>query len=132
MNIITLIGFLGNKAEDRYTPKQTRVISFSLASTVGKDKQTVWYKCFSFGDQLEKILPYLDKGSHLSVTGELSPPKIYQKKDGQAAVNLSVRICDVKFVGGGKKKEENGQVEMPVFREEKHDKEEPFNEEIPF
>ena len=105
MNYIVVAGHLGKDAETRFTPDGKKVVSFSIAQRTykaGKD-DTIWYRVTSWGDRLDKMLPYLTKGAAVMVTGELGKPEMYTDKSGvQQISSLEIRAETVRFSPFGK------------------------------
>lgn len=97
---------IGNEPVARYTPDGKPVMDLSLAFDYGRKgadgrRPTQWISATMWGDRVEKLQPYLTKGSQVFVT--LSEPHIetYEKKDGSGqGFSLRARINDLEFVGG--------------------------------
>lgn len=97
---------IGNEPVARYTPDGKAVMDVSLAFDYGRKgadgrRPTQWVSAALWGDRVEKLQPYLSKGSQVFVT--LSEPHIetYEKKDGSGqGFSLRARISDLEFVGG--------------------------------
>lgn len=88
LNKIMLIGNLGQDAEHRFTPNNTEVSTFSLATThgyKGKDgnwvNETTWHNVVVFGAS-DYLKNNLKKGRKFYVEGRLSK-RDYENKDGQ-------------------------------------------------
>jgi single-strand DNA-binding protein len=76
-NRITLIGFLGQHAETRYTSNGIAYTRFSIASVSWKVKETgeyntrrEWHRIISW-NKLGQWAANLQKGAHVEVEGEL-------------------------------------------------------------
>jgi len=97
---------VGNEPVARYTPDGKAVMDISLAFDYGRKgtdgrRPTQWINAAMWGDRVEKLQPYLSKGSQVFVT--LSEPHIetYEKKDGSGqGFSLRARITELEFVGG--------------------------------
>jgi single-strand DNA-binding protein len=97
---------IGNEPVARYTPDGKAVMDISLAFDYGRKgndgrRPTQWINAAMWGDRVEKLQPYLSKGSQVFVT--LSEPHIetYDKKDGSGqGFSLRARITELEFVGG--------------------------------
>ena len=97
---------IGNEPVARYTPDGKAVMDISLAFDYGRKgadgrRPTQWINAAMWGERVEKLQPYLSKGSQVFVT--LSEPHIetYEKKDGSGqGFSLRARINDLEFVGG--------------------------------
>jgi len=103
---------IGNDPVARYTPDGKAVMDISLAFDYGRKggdgrRPTQWINAAMWGDRVEKLQPYLSKGSQVFVT--LSEPHIetYDKKDGSGqGFSLRARVTELEFVGG--RKEDSG------------------------
>jgi len=97
---------VGNEPVARYTPDGKAVMDISLAFDYGRKggdgrRPTQWVNATMWGDRVEKLQPYLSKGSQVFVT--MSEPHIetYDKKDGSGqGFSLRARITELEFVGG--------------------------------
>lgn len=97
---------IGNEPVARYTPDGKAVMDISLAFDYGRKggdgrRPTQWINATMWGDRVEKLQPYLSKGSQVFVT--MSEPHIetYDKKDGSGqGFSLRARITELEFVGG--------------------------------
>ncbi|MBI5274061.1 MAG: single-stranded DNA-binding protein [Chlamydiales bacterium] len=99
MNQITIAGRLGNDPEVRYTSSGMKVIAFRVATNSrrgGKD-DTIWYRVTIWGEQFDKMLPYIKKGTALIITGELGKPEIYNDREGNPQVSLNVTAFHITF-----------------------------------
>jgi single-strand DNA-binding protein len=99
MNNITVAGMLGKDAEVRHMPNGDPVASFSVADSQGKDKPTIWWRCSLFGKRAESLAPYLVKGAHVTVSGNLTERK-YTDNSGAERTAQEVRVSDVALQGG--------------------------------
>jgi len=104
MNLIEVMGFLGADAEERFTPSGKRVVELRVAAKVrqGGQDETMWWKCTVWDERIDRLLPYLKKGSAVIVVGEMLLPETYVAKDGSTRVSLSMRLEMVKFSPFGK------------------------------
>lgn len=99
MNSCNFIGRIGRDAETR-SAGSSEVTSWPVAIDVGygDKKSTLWLDCAMWGDRGSKIAGYIRKGDNIGVSGELSLRE-YQK-DGQTKTTATLRINDVKLLGG--------------------------------
>lgn len=89
VNKVILIGNLGNDPEIRYTPSNSAVANFSLATSESwRDKQTgdlqertEWHRVVCFNRLAEIVGEYLKRGSKVYIEGSLRTKK-WQGKDG--------------------------------------------------
>ena len=105
VNKVILIGNLGRDAETTYTPSQTAVTKFSVAtSRRWKDQQsgewkeeTDWTRVVLWRG--ENVAPYLTKGTQVYVEGRLQT-RSYDDKDGKKVWTTEVIAEDVILLGG--------------------------------
>jgi single-strand DNA-binding protein len=130
---ITIIGFVGQAPQMRYTPDGTPVTNFSVAtrqvvskgrvascpdgwkeSLNGKNWElTTWFKVTAWRKLAEAANTFLDKGQQVFVEGELKGdaesgaqnPRIWTGNDGEHRASYEVTARTVKFLG---KREGNG------------------------
>ena len=86
-NRLTIIGFLGQDAVQRFTPKGTPYTSFSVATkTSWKDQNgewqshTEWHRAVVWGEKFSDFAATLKKGAHVQVEGPLRSREY--EKDG--------------------------------------------------
>ncbi|HRD55631.1 MAG TPA: single-stranded DNA-binding protein [Parachlamydiaceae bacterium] len=105
MNTIQIMGHLGADPEVRFTPSGQKVINLRLATnskSSGKE-ETTWWNVTIWPErcQIEKMLPYLKKGSALIIMGELRV-RPYADKEGNQRFSLDVTADTVRFSPFGK------------------------------
>lgn len=99
VNSTTLIGFLGQDPELRYTPNGNPVTSISLATDESyKDRQTgqlvpktEWHRVVVFGKRAEVAGKYLKKGSKVYFRGKLQTRK-WQDQGGQDRYSTEIVV----------------------------------------
>ncbi len=105
VNKVILIGHLGRDAETSYTPSQTALTKFSVAtSRRWKDQQsgewkeeTDWTRVVLWRG--ENVAPYLLKGKQIYVEGRLQT-RSYDDKDGKKVWTTEVVADEVILLGG--------------------------------
>jgi len=130
---LTIIGFVGQDPQMRYTPDGTPVANFSVAtrqivskervaecpqgwkeSLNGKNWElTTWFRVTTWRKLAEACNTYLSKGSQVFVEGELKGqavegsqnPRIWTGNDGEHRASYEVTARTVKFLG---RREGNG------------------------
>ena len=130
---ITIIGFVGQEPQMRYTPDGTPVTNFSVATrqVVSKERVagcpdgwkeslngknwelTTWFRVTTWRKLAEATNEFLQKGSQVFVEGELrgnasdgnQNPRIWQGNDGEHRASYEVTARTVKFLG---RREGNG------------------------
>lgn len=128
---ITIVGYLGNDPEMRFTPSGQAVTSFSVATsrkyTNNSGQQideTTWFRISVWGAQAESCNQYLSKGRPVLVVGRLRPdpqsggPRVYTRKDGSTGASFEVNAFTVRFLpsgggGGGSYQGDLGDEEAP-------------------
>ncbi|HPD45270.1 MAG TPA: single-stranded DNA-binding protein [Anaerohalosphaeraceae bacterium] len=108
-NKVILLGNLTRDPELRYTPNQTAVVEFGLATNrrwTGQDGQqreeTCFVDCHMFGKRAEALNKYLRKGHPIFVEGRLTYDQ-WQAQDGSRRSKLRVTIEDFQFISVGQR-----------------------------
>jgi single-strand DNA-binding protein len=99
MNQITIAGHLGADPEVRFTSSGQKVTTLRVAARArrgGKD-ETIWWRVTIWGEQFDKMMPYLKKGSPVIVVGELSKPEIFTDREGRPQVSMNITASNVMF-----------------------------------
>jgi single-strand DNA-binding protein len=96
---------IGNEPVVRFTKDNKPVLDLSLAYNYGRKgddgkQPTQWVNGTMFGDRVEKLAPYLSKGSLILVNLEDVHIESYTRKDGSSGVALRGRISSLEFAGG--------------------------------
>jgi len=113
---ITIVGYLGNDPEMRFTTSGQAVTSFSVATSNSytnnagqKVDETTWFRISVWGAQAESCKQYLSKGRPVLVVGRLRPdpqsgnPRTFTRNDGTIGASYEVTAQNVRFLpsGGG-------------------------------
>lgn len=104
MNNITVAGQLGKDSELRATNSGENVLTFSVADSQGKDRDSIWWNCSLFGKRALSLQQYLSKGQAVTVSGSVTQRK-YTDKQGVERTSFDVRVVDVALQGGRKQEE---------------------------
>ena len=117
MNVITIIGNLGQDPELRYTKTEKPVTTFSVATSDGwgENKKTNWHRVKVWGKQAETCAEHLGKGSKVAVTGHIEYGKYL--KNGQDVYTTEIVARDVEFLS---------------FKEKKVEETKPADDDLPF
>ena len=130
---VTIIGFVGQPPEMRYTEDGTPVTNISVATRQAVSKErvascpqgwkeslngtnwelTTWFRVSCWRKLAESVNEYVEKGSQLYVEGELrgqaqdgsQNPRVWIGQDGEARASYEITARTVKFLG---KREGNG------------------------
>jgi len=147
VNKVTLIGFLGDAPEVRFSPKGNPVGAFSLAvnerwkDAEGSPRERVeWFQIVSFGRLAEVCGQYLDKGRHVYIEGRLQTRK-WQDREDEKRTTIEVVANQMQILdrapknGNGEKADESPKAEEAVDESDNPFKEpgnETTDQEIPF
>ena len=96
MNTIQLLGNMTRNIEKKTSKNGVEFYTFTVADNQ-RDKSCTFWNCICFEKLSDKFVSFLTKGSAVVVTGEVSTPKTYEKKDGSHAVDISVTVKEVRF-----------------------------------
>jgi len=106
-NRVILLGNLTREPQIRFTPSQTAVVDFGVATNRrwkaqdGSDKtETCFVDCTMFGKRAEVIGKFFHKGTPIFIEGRLTFES--WEKDGVKRSKLKVTIENFEFVGGAK------------------------------
>jgi single-strand DNA-binding protein len=116
MNMIQIAGHLGADPETRFTQTGKKVTTMRVATRTrraGKD-DTIWWRVTVWGDQFEKMMPHLKKGSAVMVWGEVHKPEIFNDREGKPQIGLEITAIQIQFSpfgkpGGSQSAQEGGQ-----------------------
>lgn len=99
MNQAIIAGHLGADPEVRFTSSGQKVTTLRIAARCrrGAKEETIWWKVTIWGEQFDKMMPYLKKGSPLIVFGELNKPEIFTDREGRPQVSMSLTASNLMF-----------------------------------
>ena len=99
-----IVGFVGQEAQIKYTPKGTPYCFFSLAytekfkSASGEQKEeTTWYDCVIWGKRGVSVNDYIHKGTHLYLEGVVVCGS-YFNNDNKLVRKLNLKVLRLKFL----------------------------------
>lgn len=112
INVICASGNIGKDAEQRWTPNQKCIASFSLPvrQGYGEREKTSWVKCMLFGAKAEKLPQYLTKGTKVTVTGEFVMEEWTDQNGGKRSQPVII-VMDIDFGSSGNKQASQQQPE---------------------
>lgn len=106
MNFIHIAGNLGADPEVRFTSGGKKVTTMKVAtrSRRGKNNEdiTIWWRVTIWGEQFDKMVSFLKKGSAVMVYGEVHKPEIYTDREGKPQVSLDITAVHLEFSPFGK------------------------------
>ena len=106
MNFIHIAGNLGADPEVRFTSSGKKVTTLKVASRSRRGKNgeetTIWWRVTIWGDQFDKMISFLKKGSAVMVYGDLHKPEIFTDREGKPQVSLEITAVYIEFSPFGK------------------------------
>jgi single-strand DNA-binding protein len=104
VNFIHIAGHLGADPETRFTSSGKKVTTLRVATRTrkGQADDTIWWRVTIWGDQYDKMLPYLKKGSAVVVFGELQKPEIFNDREGKPQISMEITASHIQFSPFGK------------------------------
>jgi single-strand DNA-binding protein len=147
MNFIHIAGNLGADPEVRFTATGKKVTTLRVAtkSRRGKNSEdtTIWFRVTIWGEQFDKMISFLKKGSSVMVYGDLHNPEIFTNKEGKPQTSLEITAVHIEFSPFGKPASQSGeqtQAAAPTpasspygsFTPTAQGKGETFDDEVPF
>jgi single-strand DNA-binding protein len=106
-NKITIVGYLGQDPQLRYTPKGIAVCNFSVATTERRkneqgetEEHTLWFRVSAWARLAEIASEYLAKGRQVYLEGRLRKSE-YTDREGQKQFSLEVSATEIQFLGQG-------------------------------
>jgi single-strand DNA-binding protein len=123
---LTIIGYLGQDPEMRYTPDGTPVTNFSVAasrkwnnSDGSQGEETTWFRCTAWRRMAEVVNEYLKKGRLVYLKGTLKPEiRVWTGNDGEPRASYEVTCREIKFLGGGNGGQTAAQTPPPGLEED--------------
>ncbi|MFA6501733.1 MAG: single-stranded DNA-binding protein, partial [Parachlamydiales bacterium] len=127
MNIITVAGRLGADPESRFTPNGQKVTTLRVATTSRKSskEETIWWRVTVWGENFDKMISFLKKGSAVVIVGELHKPEIFNDREGKPQISMNITASNIMFSPFGKsEKSDNSsnssdRKEQEVMRQDK-------------
>lgn len=114
MNFIHIAGHLGADPEVRFTSSGKKVTNLKVATKGRRGKngeeQTIWWRVTIWGEQFDKMVSFLKKGSAVMVYGDVHKPEIFTDREGKPQVSLDITAVHIEFSPfGGKPQSGDGQ-----------------------
>lgn len=116
MNQILIAGHLGADPEVRFTSGGQKVTTLRVACNSrksGKD-ETIWWKVTAWGEQFDKLISYLKKGSPLMVSGELPKPEIFTDREGKPQISMNITANNIMFSPFGKSEGHSPRIQILI------------------
>lgn len=108
MNFINIAGNLGADPEVRFTSSGKKVTTLRVATKArkGGNDETIWWRVTIWGEQFDKLVSFLKKGSSVVVFGEMQKPEIFNDRDGKPQVSMEITAAMLQFSPFGKSERE--------------------------
>ena len=120
LNKVTLLGWLGQEPDLKYSVNGNAVCSFSLATTEvwndksgSKQERTEWSRIVIYGKLAELCNQYLSKGRQAFIEGKLRTNQ-WEDKNGQKRYTTEIVASNVIFLGDTPGTQEE-QEQEPVY-----------------
>jgi single-strand DNA-binding protein len=102
MNVVALVGRIGNDPEMRYTPSGLAITKFRMGVTRQRksesgEQETDWLDVVTFGKTAEFVSQYLDKGAHVGVQGRIQS-RTWEAQDGSKRYAVEIVAENVEFM----------------------------------
>jgi single-strand DNA-binding protein len=104
VNFIHIAGNLGADPEVRFTSTNKKVTTMRVASRTrkGKTDDTIWWRVTVWGEQFDKMISFLKKGSAVMVYGEVHKPELFNDREGKPQISLEITAVHLEFSPFGK------------------------------
>jgi single-strand DNA-binding protein len=116
MNVISIVGNLGDEPQLRFLPNGTPVCDFNVAvnrrytNAAGEQVQrTTWVKVTAWRGLAQTCATYLVKGREVAITGVLEEPDGFVGRDGVARARNRVTITNIDFLRGSRQDADDGE-----------------------
>jgi single-strand DNA-binding protein len=123
MNFLHIAGHLGADPEIRFTSSGKKVTSLRVACKAGKsgtEDNTIWWRVTIWGEQFDKMVSYLKKGSAVMVMGEMNKTEIYKDREGNPQISHSMTASNIMFSPFGKSDRQQEAASQPRSNVENH------------
>ena len=106
VNFIHIAGNLGADPEVRFTSSGKKVTTMKVATRSRRGKNgediTIWWRVTIWGEQFDKMISFLKKGSAVMVYGDVHKPEIFTDREGKPQVSLDITAVHIEFSPFGK------------------------------
>lgn len=100
MNVVVLMGRLGQKPEVRYTQNGTAVANYSIAvPRIDKENTVDWFDCVAWGKAAEFAEKYMEQGRRFAIVGRLQNED-WTDKDGNKRRSTKIIVVRQRFADG--------------------------------
>jgi single-strand DNA-binding protein len=106
VNFIHIAGNLGADPEVRFTSSGKKVTTLKVATRSRRGKNgediTIWWRVTIWGEQFDKMVSFLKKGTSVLVYGDVHKPEIFTDREGKPQVSLDITAVHIEFSPFGK------------------------------
>jgi len=99
MNLITIAGRLGADPEIRFTSSGQKVTTLRVATNTrkGQKDETIWWRVTVWGENFDKMISFLKKGSAVIIVGDLAKPEIFTDREGKPQISMNITASNIMF-----------------------------------
>ena len=100
VNLVILLGHVGQDLELKQTKSGKDVVSFSLATSkkIKGEEHTTWHRLVAWNKTASICAEYLSKGSQVHITGEIQNRE-WEDGEGNKRQTTEITVHNVTFVG---------------------------------
>ena len=113
-----IAGHLGADPEVRFTSTGKKVTTLRVATHARKSNpntdDTIWWRVTLWGEQWDKMVSFLKKGSAVMVFGDLLKPEIFNDRDGKPQISMNITATEIQFSPFGKTDRPQQEAQAPV------------------
>ena len=102
MNHAEIAGHLGADPEVRFTSTGKKVTTLRVAARCRKKEDTIWWKVSVWGEEYDKMIAFLKKGSPIIVRGYINKPEIFTDREQKPQASMSLNATCLDFSPFGK------------------------------
>jgi len=114
MNHAEVAGHLGADPEVRFTSTGKKVTTLRVAARCRKKEETIWWKVSVWGEEYDKMIAFLKKGSPIIVRGYINKPEIFTDREQKPQVSMSMNATCLDFSPFGKPDSATAAATAPV------------------
>lgn len=101
--LLTVAGYVVSDVEKRLTAKGKEMTSFVMCP-FGQKGKDLYIRCMIMGEHMSGILAYVQKGTHMQVTGQMNQPEVYVSKEGEPRAKLTMWAGGISLLPAGERK----------------------------
>ncbi|WP_157952543.1 single-stranded DNA-binding protein [Candidatus Similichlamydia epinepheli] len=109
MNFIEVIGNVVIDPEKRVTANGAKMTVLVIADNQrkGEKEEVLWWRVVVWDGELERVIPYIRKGSRVVVYGTMRKPRTYVDSNGVSQASLELKAFLIRFLPGSRNEGES-------------------------